>query len=664
MLKYENILNSMTVSQKVKLLTNIFATADKDIEALGIPKIKYSDIRDGLGSVYPSPAAISHSWDQELIYGVASDSAKMLSRTGVNLIRVPGAKIKFSPYKRETTEDPYLASKIAESYASAVEDVGVGSAMRSFRLNGEDADWMDSSPSERVLYEYLVKPYADAVKNSKCSSVMCDNLIPKEGYEKVNDMLRESVLDGKFFEKKPVVLCEHLSDEETVRFIMKGGVCIKGSAAALEGAVGRYKKISKGIEVGEFTPLDLENEKKTGRAVSPEMLDEAADKLLSFIFSCNEGQKGKQLAPAERNALALKAAENSIVLLKNKNSIAPVVKKEMIALIGDLAFGFERNEKTLVERCHDQLSLRGFKRIMRAPGYDMTKERGEEGFAKAVSVAEKADTVILFLGLGRGRFRDAEFNHRLTLPANQLALVDRLKAMKQKIIAVVESGYSVDLSPLMPLAGIVVAPVGVRGDARALINVLTGNTNPSGRLAYSLYSHTDTVLGKQLVYKDEWRMKSGPFIGYRYYDTAGVPIAFPFGFGLSYTKFSYSGISVRGNTVSFNVTNTGRCAGCETAQVYLGNRFSSVIRPTKELAGFARVDLKPGETKRVSVDFNIPVAYDAKTGELVKEKGTWTVYVGPSSVKTPLSHDVAAGNLRSPRTESLSLTTYSQNLTY
>ena len=634
----------MTVSQKVRLLANIYATSDKDIEALGVPSIKYSDIREGVGGVYPSPAALAHSWDTDLMHSVASDSAKMLARSGTNLVRIPGAKIKLSPYKRETTEDPYLASRIAESYAKGVRDVGLGSVMRSFRINGEDSDWMDKKPSERVIYEYIVKPYADAVKNSKCNALMSDNIIPREGYEQVNADLRASVLNSNLFERPGAVICEHLSDEDTVSFIMKGGICVKGSAAALEGAVSRYRKMSKGIEVGEFTPYDLEKEQKAGRAVSPEEIDVAADRLLSFIYSCNETQKGKQLAPNERNALALKAAEESVVLLKNKDSALPIVKKEMIAMIGGMAFGFERNGKALVERCHDQLSVRGFKRIMRAHGYDMEKERGEEGFEKAVSIAEKADTVILFLGIGKGRYHDAEFNHRLTLPANQLALIERLKPLRHKVIAVIESGYSVDVSPLMPFQGIMVAPLGVRGDARSLVNVITGHSNPSGKLAYSLYSHTDTVLGKQLVYKDEWRMKSGPFIGYRYYDTAGVPIAFPFGFGLSYTSFSYSALTVKGNTVSFNVTNDGKLAGTDVPQVYMGNRFSNVLRPTKELVGFARVSLNPGETKRVSIDVNVPAVYDAKHGEFVKESGEWTVYVGSSSLKANLTCDTQMGN--------------------
>ena len=265
-----------------------------------------------------------------------------------------------------------------------------------------------------------------------------------------------------------------------------------------------------------------------------------------------------------------------------------------------------------------------------AKGYAMNNDKNEPYLKEAKRLAENADAVLLFLEIDSRRRDKLAVTKRLELPANQSALLDALKPYSQKIIAVVGGDVLPAASLDSSCGAMLLAPIGGENCVIALADVLTGRYNPSGRLTESYYddpcTHFDTIKKN----KDAKKNKIGPFMGYRLYDSSGETIRYPFGYGLSYTKFEYSGLVVSGRSLGFYVKNVGNTSGTETVQVYLGKSDSAYIRPRKELKAFKKIELAPNERKYVKIDISDFAIYDEESEKFVVEQGLYTVYVGAS----------------------------------
>lgn len=642
MLKYEKIIEQLTTAQKVRMLCDVSCLSEKEYRVLGIPEMKTAYLEDKCGTKYPSPYMMANSWNTDLVGEVARDTAKSMSEEGYTLAITPGAKIKISPYRTALSEDAFLASELAGKYLEATKAVGLASCIKDFSLTADEIEWMDETPKSRYIYEYLVKPYRMAAKKSGFEGALVTPGVQAVNYEKVNRALADIVAtDEEMNGAAPV--CHKASMNNTVDFIASGTICLEGVSVAMEAAVNKYKQLEKSLKAEIITEKEIEEEIAKGRAISPEMVDEAVDRLLDFAFACEKKRVLSADAGADKSGLALRAARESIVLIKNENKILPLhSKRRKICFIGDIVMSEEYSD--FADGFEEALTEDGYKFIGKERGYDITAERGGDLVEPALKLAKEADIVFLFLGFDRARERRIHKAQKLSLPANQQVLLDRLNEKSSKIIAVIAAEHAADFVLDNKLSAVLIAPVNTESSPRALMDVISGKYSPSGRLASSIYLHTDEKLKKQKSYRKIYGLKSGPFMGYRYYDTADYVEGYAFGYGLGYSDFTYSRLNVKNGIVSVTVKNVGKMPAAETVQIYIGMENSAVIRPKKELMAFGKAELAPGEKKTFTFPLELPRVFDAQSKEFLAEKGVYTVYAASSVSDVKLSCTVSAGD--------------------
>ncbi len=629
MLKYEKIVGSLTMAQKVRLLCDISALSLPEFAIFGVPAISVKDM-DISFTDYPTPAELARSWDTSLVREAAGEAMAKAARSGENLFLTPPAKAALTPYGRGLSEDGTLSSALAGEYIAAAEEHSLCAAVKGFHLSEKDAEWLDKKPNARFIYEQVVNPYINASEKGDFAGLSIAQDIKAKNYEKANSALLNTASKYKSIGATPI--CEKAGAEGTVRCILSGVICLQADTAALNAALDKYYQMRKSADRGDLSEEEIERVIAEYRAISPEHIDAAADRVIDFAFKAEEMKKGFS---AEGNAgddgTALRAVRESVVLLKNAKKILPLNRGKSVCIIGDLAF--TECEDEFSEKFSDFLGKGGYRVIGTHRGYELEKERNEEFLASAVNAANKADTAIVFLGLGKKRERDMESSARLSLPANQAALLDELGRAKCKVIAVVSGDYSADIVLPEKADAIIFAPTRAKFSAEALASIISGEYSPSGKLTRTVYTDSERILAKQAVLKKRG-MKSGPFIGYKYYDTADFYPQYVFGHGLSYVAFAYSRISIdaspAGKSVTFTIKNCGKMRAAEIVQIYAGLKDSAVVRPRKELCGFEKIELEAGETRTVTIPFSLPEVFDMESGNFSEETGTYTIYVGSS----------------------------------
>lgn len=631
MLKNKDIIAQLTDSQKVRLLTGVGNLSGKDFKILGIEGIKAGNIKDYGRGIYPHSTSLSHSWNEELWHDVASAKAQMLVQDGVDLAIVPGAKIKLSPYRREITEDPYLASRFSASHASAIEKAGLKTALSGYYLTETDTAWMDNEPSERVINELVIHPYERSLVYSGASAIMTDVRSVSSEYQAYSRRMQELIRGDR------QLICESAGEENTVNFISRGIICLSASSNALESAMNRYKKLKQGMERGEGVTFDqIQKEEIECTAISDDAVDAAVDEVIEFLKTRSDKTYKSGINEYD---LAYRATVESTVLLKNKYNILPLSKGSRVALIGSI-LPEDMNGVNALSKIGHELNARGYNCVAVESGYDMCDEQKTHMMERALRAADMASTVVLFLGFGYQNERNVQRRGSLELPANQLRLADMLVKRKKNVIGILASGHAPDIAFTRGFSAVMLSPVDVQMSVPAIVSMLTGEESPSGKLAYTLYAGSDVAFKKRQHYKNAYGIKSGPFVGYRYYDTAELNVGYPFGHGLTYSRFAYSDLVCSGSTVSFTVENVGNVYATEIAEVYIGADTSAVIRPKKELCGFVKLPLAPKEKKRVSMLVDIPKVY--QSGDLKTESTLYNVYVGASSSDIRLSSVIRA----------------------
>ncbi len=622
MLKHENIIRELTASQKARILTDIKYLSNKALKILGVPSIKIGNIKDYLRDVYPHATVLSHSWNRELWEKIAEDKLSDMARDGVNLVIVPGPKVKLSPYRRHISEDTYLAKEMSESFIRPAVENGFVTAISDCYIAESDAAFMDKIPNERAINEFLVLPYSEAAK-SGASLIISDAREPSEAYIHTNPSLQKSMIDIGH-----LVICEEATDENTVSLISRGVICLNGSFIALESAAKRYVKLKASVESGEIEPSVLDEEIVLGSAISEEKIDEALDRVLGLAFTCGSSKKVRGLKESERAELSLLSTEESSVLLKNKGGILPLDEKKSISIIGDAAFREDSEGVSMAKRMSDLLFELGYSTFDTARGYDFNNDVENPEFVKAQNLAKQSGTVLLFLSSGYERDKLAQKTEKLTLPANQLRLADSLSEYGYKVVLVIGAGQSVDVEFAYPFSAVLYAPLDLKYSPEAIVNILTGEYSPTGRLAYSLYSGTERAFEKRLSYKEKQDMKSGVFVGYRYYDTANMTLGYPFGHGLCYDSVRFSEFKVNKNTVSFNAKNTSAHEVLETVEIYAEIENKNVLRPKKELCAFRKIALLPHEEKSFDIPFSLPKIY--YNSGFITEEGKYKIHLARS----------------------------------
>ena len=633
MLKYQHIIDSLTEKQKIMLLADINCLSEFEYSALGVPTVKFGEFRAFCKERYPSPVSLANSFDNSLIADVCDDVYDMMIHDGVNCATVPSPKLKINPCRYALSEDPYVCNKMSGEYIAAAKESQMAACLPDFSIRDDESYWLDKIPDERMIAEYVIKPHREATDGGGVFGAFTEagNIISE--YDELNQKLSDVVKDAYYINCNGFSIRRNIHPEDTVKYILRGEICIGGSPAMIKTALNKYEKIKRAIPNGRATVDELEREVQRGNAISMEIINEAVDRIIGFAHACNTKKDLIAKYDSEKRAeLAYRASCESAVLLKNDGKILPYThKKRKISLIGDIIVNYDGDGvcSELEGEYAERIQGYGYKYLGFGRGYDMETDRDSEDMCPN-SLLKDADLCIVFVGTNPEKEKYITRSEHITLPANQIAMLDKLQWYGNKIVVVMSSDYTMEMDFADNVAGIILAPLNTKEGVMAAIDMVLGKACPSGKLSSSLYFDTKNLLLKQKAYRNTFNMSTGCFIGYRYYDTAEYSLGYSFGHGLSYTKFSYSHFSLVGNKLTFTVKNTGKFRGGEVVQIYMGIKDSAVLVPKRELVDYKKVMLNPGEKATLSFEINPPEIYDTKNKEYVTQKGEYTLYVASS----------------------------------
>lgn len=648
----QKLISEMTLEEKASLLSGLDFWHTKPIERLGIPSVMVSDGPHGLRKqdeqadhlgvnesikavCMPTACASAASFDRDLLrqIGEAVGDACQHERVAVDL--GPAVNIKRSPLCGRNfeyfSEDPYLAAELTASIVKAIQSRNVGVSVKHFAANSQEHRRMssDSVVAERTLREIYYPAFESAVKDGKAWTVMCS-------YNRLN---------GEYASQNRKLLTD----------LLRGEWGFDGYVVSDWGAVSdRVKGVHAGLDL-EMPSSGGANDRRVVEAVKAGLLDEKdVDLAVERILTVHQRylDNAKPDTPWDKEAqheLARQLAAECMVLLKNEDAILPIGKEETVAVIGKFAKepryqggGSSHINSFKVESLVDALA--GSDKIIYAQGYDIATEAPDEALiAEAVEAAKKADKAVIVAGLPDSFESEGYDRTHMRMPACQVALIERVAAVNPNVIVVLYNGSPVEMPWIGSAKAVVEAYLGGQAVGGATKLVLWGDANPCGRLPESFplkLEHNPSYLtyggeGDTAVYSE------GVFVGYRYYDKKCMDVLFPFGYGLSYTSYEYSNLTVSAEsikdtdtlTVTVDVTNAGSVAGKEVVQLYVGDCESTVFRPVRELKGFEKVMLQPGETKTVS--FTLGKRAFAYWNEQIHdwhvESGAFRIQIGRSS---------------------------------
>lgn len=652
MLINNEIIEKLTIEQKIALLTDSTEGAqgprELQIPTLAITELKSDAVDENDEIIFPSFSSLANSWDAELFGDVAKNQAKLLmARSKENLFVLPKANAAQSAYGEEITEDPYLAGKLLAGAAKGLTRAGATVCLQAPTVSVSDTRVMDNEADEFVLFERVLRPFKLSKSGISYEAILKEQDETKESYKIANQKMIKAAV-----EKNKAIFTRLENGDNTVSVINQGGQALGGSTVALQTAYDNYRRIYQSMQEGGATARELEMAILDGAAISDEIIDNALDEKITLAKKCAQG---KFIAESfDMDEIAEKSTKKSIVLVKNKNKLLPLGKGKRVALFGDIISNTSNGGfVNFIQKITSYLSASGIDVIGYSRGYELDCDISKTELEEACRLADSCDVAVVFVGFGKEREKDIVNTQRLSLPANQVALISALEQLGKKTVAVICSSRLPCMSFDDATNSILLAPPQGRALASSLTDVLVGKFNPEGKLAYSGYDDIDTEFRKIQKRKKNGEQKIGQFIGYRYTDIVEKKARYPFGHGLSYTSYVYSSVNINSKNVSFTIQNVGDFEGCETTQIYLSCNSSSRQRPRKELKAMCKTSLKPGEKKNVSVTLEELGIYDSGSGKFVVESGEYTVYVASSSWDVRLNcniqvigHELSEGNQR------------------
>lgn len=645
-MKYKELISKMTLEEKASLMSGKDFWQSQDIERLGIKNMFLADgphgIRkqtaaaDHLGlnpsnpaTCFPTAATVANSWNEELTEKIGEYLGAEAVEQKVNVLLGPGINMKRNPLCGRNfeyfSEDPYLAGKLAAGYIRGIQSHGISACVKHFAVNNQEERRMviDTIVDERTLREIYLTAFEIAIKEGKTKTVM-------SSYNKLN---------GTYTNENIHLMREILRNEWGF-----DGVVVTdwgGCNDRVEGLIAG-NELEMPTTDGE-TNQDIIKAIKSGK-IKEEVLDECVDRLLDLIFETTKALENSKVKVDNKkhHEMAQKAAEESIVLLKNEDEILPIKNNKKVAVIGDFAkmpryqgAGSSVVNPTIIDNTIDCIKEFGVSYIGYEEGFNRYGKKDKKKIEKACLLAKEADIVLLYIGLDEVTEAEGLDRQDMKIPQNQIDLLNELYEVNKNIVVVLSCGSAVEMPWIGKVKGLLHSYLSGQGGAKAILRVLTGEVNPSGKLAetYPL-RYEDTSSFKNFPGKEvSVEYREGIYIGYRYYDTVDKKVLFPFGYGLSYTNFEYSNINVNNNKVSFKIKNTGKTSGKEVAQLYVGCKSKEIFRAKKELKGFAKVSLNPGEEKEVTIAFDDKTFryFNVKTNEWEVESAEYEIMIGASS---------------------------------
>ena len=649
--KYQNIISKMTLKEKASLVSGKDFWQTVNIDRLGIPSAFLSDgphgvrrqaaAADHLGlnasipaTCYPTAATMANSWDPKLGEGLGERLGQEAAVQRVNILLGPGLNMKRNPLCGRNfeyfSEDPYLAGKMAAGYVRGIQSNGISACIKHFACNDQEEARMtlDSVVDERTFREIYLTAFEIAVKEGKTKSVMSSYNLINGTYANENKHLLVDILRNEWG-FKGLVVTDWGGNNDSVLSLKYG------NQLEMPGTPDRPEAIIKAVESGEL---------------DESVLDDNLDILLDTIFTTTEKGVKKAydvFAVDEHHAFAQKCAEESAVLLKN-NGVLPLDNETKVAFIGDFLYlpryqgaGSSIVNPTKLDNTINCLKGYGFNLVGCSRGFHRYGKKKKKLHNEAIDLASKADVVVLYLGLDEVTEAEGLDRENMRLPENQLELAQDIINLGKKVVVVLSCGSAVEMPFVGGVDAILHCYLNGQAGALAALNIISGKVNPSGKLSETLPVKYEDVASSDNFpsHKRTIEYREGYGIGYRYFEKAGVKPLFPFGYGLSYTKFEYSNLEIDSKGVSFDITNVGKVDGKEIAQLYVGLEVSMMVRPVKELKGFVKVALKAGETKKLHIPFDDKTFryFNIDTNSWEIEKGSYDIYVGTSSQDIRLS---------------------------
>lgn len=642
-MEVKKVISELTLEEKAGLCSGADWWHTKEVKRLGIPSAMMSDGPHGLRKqvekqenlgeeqvieavCFPTASALACSFDSELLYELGQAIGDECQAEGVSTILGPGINMKRSPLCGRNfeyySEDPYLAGQMGAAFVAGVQSKHVGTSLKHFAANNQEYRRLSISAQvdERTLREIYLAAFETVVKKSQPWTIMCSYNCINGTYSSENDWLLNQVLRKEWgFQGLVVSDWGAVSDR------------VKGVAAGLD----LEMPSSKGV-----TDRQLVEAVKSG-VLSEEVLDQACERILTLVDRYESHRvKDAVFEKETHHELARKIESECAVLLKNEG-ILPLKKEQNVVFIGGYAKqpryqggGSSHINSFKVSSacdCSDNEFVLGF---------DTEQiEVDEKRIKEAVEAAKKAEVAVIFAGLPDSYESEGFDRKHMNLPPCQNALIEAVTKVQPNTVVVLHNGSPVLIPWANQVKGILEMYLGGQAVGAATLDLLYGVVNPSGKLAetYPMSLQDNPSYLNFPGTKETVCYNEGLYIGYRYYDKKDMEVRYPFGYGLSYTSFEYSNLQVQKNseTVSVRVTvrNTGECFGKETVQLYVHQKNSQVDRPEKELKGFVKVALLPGEEKTVTMELDRRAFayYDVSRSDWVVNTDTFELLVGKSS---------------------------------
>lgn len=641
----ELLLKELTLEEKCALLSGAETFKTRGMPEHGIPQIWLSDGPHGLrkqagesdhlglnpsvpATCFPTASAVANSWDAALGEEIGAALGEEAAAQEVSVVLGPGLNMKRNPLCGRSfeyfSEDPYLAGKLAAGYIRGIQSKGVAACPKHFAVNSQETRRMasDSIVDERTLREIYLTGFEIAVKEGHPRSIMSSYNLVNGTYANENKHLLMEILRGEWGFDGAVITDWGGSNDHALG--VKNGSTLEMPAPGGDSV----RELLAAVESGKISESDI---------------DARLSELLPLVFDTKAALDAapREFDAAAHHALARRAAAESLVLLKNEGSLLPLAAGSKVAVIGDFAknpryqgAGSSMVNSTQVDVLLDKLIDSELNVIGYQQGFDRHGKPDAALQKSACELATQADTVILCMGLDEIAESEGLDRSNLRLAQNQVDLLQAVAAVNPKIVVVLYSGSVVETPWLDNCQALLYAALGGQAGAGAVADALTGKVNPCGKLAETwplayadVPSAADFATRRKTV---EYR--EGLYIGYRYFTTAEKAVRFPFGYGMSYTTFAYSDMAADEQGVSLTVTNTGSVAGTEIVQLYTAKKNSELFRPAKELKGFARVTLAPGEKQRITImlDDKAFRFWNVKANRWEIEGGEYELLVGAS----------------------------------
>lgn len=664
-MKHPEIVKKMTLEQKAAFVSGADYWHLEEAPELGLSKIMITDgpnglrkqnsdrkTSDGIGlgnsvpaTCFPTAATSSCSWDEELLFAEGEALAEECLQEDVSVILGPGTNIKRSPVCGRNfeyfSEDPFLAGKCSASLINGIQSKGVGTSLKHFAVNSQEAYRMvvNEVIDERTMRELYLTAFEIAVKESQPWTIMNSYNRINGVYASQNEWLQEQVLRREWG-FKGLIVTDWGASVDRIPGLKYGTDLEMPSSGVLN-----TQKIIAAVKSGEL---------------DEKILDKRVDTVVDLIVKSKPALETKYTYDKDaHHNLAQKVAECSMVLLKNDDAALPLKKGQRVAVIGEMAkspryqgAGSSVINPTRIAGAFDELKALGAD-VFYARGYEKGTDKINDALLnEAVAAAKNANAAVLFAGLTEGFEGEGYDRKDIEMPNNHNKLISAVAKANPNTIVVLAGGSVINMPWINEVKAVLNSGLGGQAVGGAVARILTGAVNPSGKTSetYPLSFSDNPTYGNYPGGPVTSEHRESVYIGYRYYDAAEKDVLFPFGYGLSYTKFEYSDIKLSADsisdedslTVSFKIKNVGDTDGAEIAQIYVHDCESTIYRPVKELKGFKKVFLKAGEEKELTVELGKRAFafYNVNLGDWMVESGEFDILVGASSRDIRLSKAV------------------------